>query len=145
MEFKKILITTDFSECAAHAVDTGLTLAKQSGAKVQLVHIVEPAAAAPIALAGLIPEGQIIERLEDNAREQLGKLIKERGAGTEIEPVVATGPPATDIARIAERTGTDLIVIATHGRTGLKHTLMGSVVERLLRYAPCPVLVIPAK
>ena len=143
MDYRKILIPTDFSECAGHALEAGLALARNAGAKVQLLHVVEPAAMAPVALAGLIPEGSILDRIEENARELMDKLVKEKGAGLDIEGTVVVGPAATEIASIAERSGADLIVIATHGRTGLKHTLMGSVAERLLRYAPCPVLVIP--
>lgn len=145
MDIKHVLIPIDFSACSKHAIEAGVAMAKQFGAKVRLLHIVEPAAAAPLALAGMLPQGEMVERLEENARELIRKLVDEHKDEVEIEGVVAAGSPPLEVSRFAERNKTDLIVTATHGRTGLSHVLLGSVAERLVRHAPCPVMVVPTR
>lgn len=145
MEFKQILIPIDFSACSKRAIDAGIAMARQFGAQVHLLHIVEPAAAAPLALAGVLPQGEMVERLEENARELIRKLVDEYGKDVKVDGLVAAGSPPLEIARFAKRNNIDLIVTATHGRTGIGHVLMGSVAERLVRHAPCPVMVVPSK
>ena len=87
----------------------------------------------------------ILNQQRDLAGERLAALLgelTERDAGVDVEPVVAMGTPHVEIVRIAEERDVDLIVMATHGRGFISHAILGSTAERVLRRAPCPLLVI---
>lgn len=145
MKFQNLLVPTDFSENAEHALRVAIELAKPGGGKIFLLHVVEPTASAPLALAGVVPEGEMIERLESSARASLKKAAEQHGGEARIEPLVAVGSPAVEITRCAKDNKVDAIVTSTHGRTGLAHLLMGSVAERIVRTSEVPVLVVPAE
>lgn len=146
LPFKKILCPTDFSEPSYEALRLANQLALSFSAKLCLVHVVAPvpvlqAPAAPSTFN--IPAYQ--QELVESSERSLQKLVKESVAEElEARPIVAYGDEASEIVRIAGEEEVDLIVIATHGHTGFRHLIFGSVAEKVVRLAPCPVLTIRA-
>jgi universal stress protein A len=145
MKLRSILLPTDFSECASHALSYATDLARDSGAKLLCVHVIEPVMPT-VGYTGItepLPVADISEQMETSATRELPKIAGcEECAGLEVEEVIAHGDPATEIVRTAEERGCDLIVISSHGRTGLGRILFGSTAEAVVRHAPCPVLVV---
>jgi universal stress protein A len=145
MDFRSILVPTDFSECARHAVPAAAALARLTGARVLCLHVVEPVAQ-PMGwtpVAGPMPAGELGERMEESAARDLPAFSKsEEFAGLEVEDLLAHGEPAAEIVRAAEERRADLIVISSHGRAGLGRILFGSTAESVVRHARCPVLVV---
>ena len=139
-----ILVPTDFSDASKLAVNATAMLAEQLGAKVTLVHVHDPEALRPPATLGWSPAQQegLDEEVEEAVAESLEALRKEQLSKVkDLDSVVLhDSSPPTAICKYAEKIGADLIVIATHGRTGLKHLLIGSVAERVVRHATMPVL-----
>ena len=146
--FKSILVTTDFSESGDHAVLHAFRMAADHSAEVVLCHVVEPIVVAnPLYLQyypGDLLSPEVRQRAEADAHVALAALVPKDGPLTNVKhrTLVAHGSPAEEIIRVAEQQHIDLIVIATHGHTGLKHLFMGSVAERVIRHAHCPVLVV---
>ena len=123
---RNILVATDFSRCSDHAISAAVALARHFGARLHLLHVVPT------------------ELMRKAALDRLGAVA--RGHESEGMPSrisVAEGQPASEIVRYATRESVDLIVLGTHGRTGLAHAVMGSVAETVVRTAPCQVLTIP--
>jgi universal stress protein A len=144
---QNLLVSTDFSASSQLAIDAAAMLAKQFGAKVHLVHVYDPSPLAPIATRGS-GAGQLeVEReVEDRIREELGRLRDGTLAGVDVQPqVLQSGSPADAICKYAAEHDIDIIVCSTHGRTGLAHLLIGSVAEKIVRHAPCPVLTLRSK
>jgi universal stress protein A len=141
MEFRYILAPTDFSEYSKQAVEVAAGLAQKFGAKLMLLHVVELPA---YPTEGLVPSRvgvTLLEDLEQQARQELEKIVPAPGGGKiEVIRRVVVGIPYHKIVEVAAAEKVDLIVMATHGRTGISHLLMGSVAERVVRAAPCPVL-----
>ena len=139
MRYGTIVIATDFSETSLLAMETGLKLAPESEAEVHLVHVFNP----PV---GMDPMGTVtpsLGDLEEEAKSQLEGLVPENiPEGVTIHPVVLRGMPTKTIAEFARDKDADLIVVGTHGRTGLGRLFMGSTAEALLRQAPCHVMVV---
>lgn len=139
-----ILVPTDFSQASELAVDAAAVLARELGAKITLVHVHDPDALRPPATIGWSDERQasVEKEIERAIDQSFAELKKARLGGVEIaDTVILHDPsPAHAICAYAEKIGADLIVIATHGRTGLKHLLIGSVAERVVRHASVPVL-----
>ena len=141
--FKTILVPTDFSETADRALGVATELARASGtAELLLVHAnFMPREIEAIAIYG--PE-QVFEKLEAAARAQLDErlagLATKGVAGRQIH---ADGRPDELILKLAQEESADLIVMGTHGRSGLSRLLLGSVAERVLRQASCPVMTVP--
>jgi universal stress protein A len=146
--FTKIMVTTDFSEAGDHAIGHAFRMAADHGAEVILCHVFEMVVAPNPLYAQYYPSDlfspEVRERAAIDARNALLERVPKSGplAGVQHTAVLAYGTPADEIIRAASEQGVDLIVIATHGRTGLKHLFMGSVAERVVRHAPCPVLVV---
>ncbi|HTO07345.1 MAG TPA: universal stress protein [Myxococcota bacterium] len=142
MQIKTILVPTDFSEHAEHAVSQAAALAKPFGASVHLLHVVQ------LPMLPANPEAPPIpitfwQEMRTNARARLvpiQKKIESQGVRCEIE--VVEDIPGFAIAAAAERAHADLIVMGSRGLTGLKHVLLGSVAERTVRAAHCPVLTV---
>ncbi len=138
---KKILIPTDFSDAAVHGLQYGAAMANQFGAAVVLLHVLEPVTypAGVESIPLLVPEGEIHEtltrKLEDLGQRHLDPAQKQR-------VMVRDGQPYREICAAAEQEKADLVVISTHGYTGLKHVFLGSTAERVVRHATCPVLVV---
>ena len=139
-----ILVPTDFSVTADAALDYAIGLAEKFGASIQLLHVLDD----PFVFEGMSAEAYIAEApvlrtamLED-ARERLRHRAAPREDGVQVEREVLFGHGARTIAEYAAERHVDLIVMGTHGRTGLAHFMLGSVAERLVRTAPCPVLTV---
>lgn len=145
MEVTSILLPTDFSECARHAVPAAAQLARLFGARVVCLHVVEPVVQ-PVGwtpLAEQPPAVELGERLEESAAHDLPAFSKSAEfEGLDVEDLIARGDPAAEIVRAAEEHGCGMIVISSHGRTGLGRMLFGSTAESVVRHARCPVLVV---
>ncbi len=136
MNFKKILFPTDFSHTGDAALRFATTLAKESGGRLLIVHVQE----APMAYGG----GEMYYGIpEPSTEEQMAMLekVQPTDPAVPVEYRLITGDPADAIVYLAETDEVDLIVLGSHGRTGLSRLLMGSVAEAIVRKAHCPVLV----
>lgn len=136
MAQRTILIPTDFSHASDAALPHAEALARQHGARLLIVHVEEP----PLAYGG----GELYYGLPepDTARLQaMLEAVRPSDPGVEFQHRLAIGAPAAEICRIAADERAEMIVLGTHGRTGVFRLLMGSVAESVLRHAPCPVLV----
>jgi nucleotide-binding universal stress UspA family protein len=133
---EKILAPTDLSELSRVGLEYALELARGWGAEVTVYHV-----ANPVELANY--KAHSLEDLLDKHRKSLGQFLNEHFVEllplVEVRQKVEIGSPATNILDEAERETSDLIVMSTHGRTGLAHVLMGSVTEQVVRNAACPV------
>lgn len=135
---ERILAPIDFSEYGTVALAHAGALARTFGARLDVLHVVQEVLI-PSAY-GLEPTGFIGPEVVERSQEALGRFTAQ-ALGTEVdwEAHVRMGYAASDIVRFAEEQAADLIVMATHGWTGLKHFLLGSVTEKVVRHAPCPV------
>ena len=131
---KSILFATDFSAYAQYAYEFACSLARDKQALLEIVHVKPPSAAATGSMAPSEPIN-----LTPSADASLHRLNPD---GIAVNHVLLEGDPAEEIIRIAKERNSDVIVIATHGRTGLGRLLWGSVAEQVFRKAPCPVLMI---
>ena len=144
-QLRTILLPTDFSGCANYALPYATAIARATNATIICVHVVEPIAPAVgyTGLAEPLPIADISEQLEDSAERELPKLAEcEECTGLNVEEVMVHGDAAAEIVRVAEERRADLIVISSHGRTGLGRILFGSTAEAVVRRAGCPVLVV---
>jgi len=142
---KNILVATDFGEASDSALSYGRELAGRFGATLHVLNVVENFYVTTFGAetyAAIVPEMQ--KELEDSARKRLEELlIDSDGSGPKTRPAVMTsGSPAYAIIDYAREYNIDLIVMGTHGRGALAHLMMGSVAERVVRLAPCPVLTV---
>jgi nucleotide-binding universal stress UspA family protein len=138
MEIKRILFPTDFSQNSEYAFLYALALARTFASKLYLLHVVY--------FPPQMPEfdiGRVLDGLVKSAEKNLKKLIQ-KTAETQVifHPEVRVGAEYHEITKLAEKEKIDLIVMGTQGRTGLAHAFLGSVAERVVRYAPCPVLTV---
>jgi nucleotide-binding universal stress UspA family protein len=122
-----ILFPTDFSEASEGAGQFARDLAREGGGTLHIVHVVPP----------ITSPGDSASLLAEAGRPQ--------GDGVRVQTALLSGPVAREIARYARDHGVGIIVLATHGRTGLSHAILGSVAEAVVRLAPCPVLTVPAR
>ncbi|PYE51854.1 universal stress protein [Deinococcus yavapaiensis] len=138
--FQRILVPIDFSPSAARA----LTLARTSfpGAQVKLLHVVDARAVSvtDYSTGGVAPVAPPVETLREEGRTDVALLQSLAEPGEEYE--VLAGEPVSGILNVADRWNADLIVMGTHGRTGLAHFFAGSVTERMVRESPIPVLTV---
>jgi universal stress protein A len=140
-EWKKILVPVDFSKHCLPAIQLGSSLAQKYGARLYLMHAVEMVYATGFEFASALP----IERdLLIHAGEELKRVAREHvPAGIDHETVVRNGQAYRSVVDFASDKGIDLILVTTHGYTGLKHLALGSVAERIVRHSRVPVLVVP--
>jgi len=142
--FKNVLVATDFSEPSENALNYGRELARRFKATLHLLHVTDSVYLQYVgdAYPGISPEFQA--EIEDAARGELDGLITaEDRTDLHVKPVLRTGlSPARVIVDYSREQAIDLIVMGTHGRGAIGHLLMGSVAERVVRTAPCPVLTI---
>ena len=146
MTIKRILVPTDFSGHADAALDYAIELAAPLGATVGLLHVIEDPLAAGMWSSELY-SAEIVGlqiNLTKDAEERLRRTVAEAGSPLVTEHEVRTGRAASTIVEVAAETKADLIVMGTAGRTGVAHVFMGSVAERVVRTAPCPVLTMRA-
>jgi universal stress protein A len=139
IDVKRILVPVDFSKSSGNALRYGCALAEKFSAEVHLLHVTDP-------LKGpgyLPPPEEWLEELQQQARKELEKLPEPGLAGRlSVRREIRSGFPFTEIIGYAREHGIALIVMGTHGRSGLAHVLLGSVAERVVRKAPCPVLTV---
>lgn len=139
VHINRILCTTDFSDFSNRTLSYGIALAREFRAALFICHIVELPFAAMYGEVQLDPIEQQ-ERMSAYAREKLSRLVD--AEDIEWEALVSIGHPADEIARLVAQTKADLAITATHGRSGLKRLIIGSVTERLMRTLSCPLLIV---
>ncbi|NYB26023.1 MAG: universal stress protein [Methanobacteriaceae archaeon] len=127
--FETIMVPTDGSKCSLKAEDIAISIAKNFKAKLVVVHVIDEKLIYPFEV--LEEEGNTI--LDEAAR-------KGKDEGVDVEQVLIVGSPAHDMEKIVEKTGADLVVIGTHGKTGIRKILMGSVAESTIKTVKVPVL-----
>lgn len=142
MSFRKILVPVDFSDSSARALETARELAKALGSKLLLLHCyqVNPGAVSPYGI--VLPEGFDREVREAAAKHLEEWRDKAAADGVEVDAQLTSTFPSMGIVDTATEENVDLIVMGTRGLSGIKHVLLGSVAERTLRVAPCPVLTV---
>ncbi len=141
--YHRILWPTDFSALAKAALPHAVGLASSAGAELVLLHVLPSLAAYTVPdLSGALSVS-LQRKTRAAAQRQLRRLEKQvKGPNLRTHTVLTEGVPFLQIVRAAKRLRCDLIVLATHGRTGLIHAIMGSVAENVIRRAPCPVLTV---
>jgi nucleotide-binding universal stress UspA family protein len=139
---KKVLIPTDFSDCSHRALQYGLAVAEKFQAKPYIIHVWELPMTGGILPVEPYPEMVFTEE-QKAAKQRLTRLTDElKTQGIDAEPVFAFGRPYVEIVKAVANLEADLVVLATHGRGGIGHLLLGSVAEKVVRLAPCPVLTV---
>tara|TARA_R110002111_G_scaffold262504_1_gene338930 strand:+ start:103480 stop:103950 length:471 start_codon:yes stop_codon:yes gene_type:complete len=144
IEIKKILIPTDFSETAQAATQYAVELAKKFNAKLYLLHVIEdPIVYMPMFESYALPPKEDFENFAKTRLENW--ILDEDKVGLDVETSWVHGNPFVDILKFGKRESVDLIVVGTHGRSFTAHLLLGSVAEKVVRKASCPVLTVRAK
>jgi nucleotide-binding universal stress UspA family protein len=142
-KFNKILFATDLSKISEHAFDYALTLAQEFKAKLIILHVINQ----PIDLYSYYVPNIAFETIEHeiaiSAEKMMDKFCRKKMKGFEnYEKYVVTGIPDIEILKKAEMENVDLIVIGTHGRSGVDHFLFGSTAEKVIKKAVCPVMTV---
>jgi len=142
-QLQTVIVPVDFSSFSDKALDYAVVFAQQFGASLVLLHVVEPM---------VYPENYLtVPAVSDDINTSLMKAGEEKlaaqcahfnGESVSVKPMTRLGRPYVEITEAAKELEADLIVLATHGHTGLKHVLLGSTAERVVRHAPCPVLTV---
>ena len=141
LKIGNIFVPIDFSPPSLQAIEFALPLLKKFGADLHLIHVFEPdyPAASMVAIPLVVPELEVGRQV----RRQLRDVAKDYSVALRPANIHAIkGRPFEEICRLAQEIDIDLIVMATRGNTGLKHLVLGSTAERVVRYSPCPVLVV---
>lgn len=144
MNYKKVLFPVDFSECSPKLTPYAVDIARKCDAKLYLLYVVNTMARFGSMSMGSLPSlRKIDEDLANTAKKHMKAFCQDHLQDfTNYETGVVIGDPSEDILKFAQNEGIDLIVMGTHGRKGLERTVFGSVAERVVRGAPCPVLTI---
>lgn len=143
--FHKILVPVDFSEHSTLALDTAVSLAKDFGASLTIVHVYEPLAVAVPQGYQLFSEAQLTRLFEELQQALAQQRQRAEAAGVaKVAAELLHGFAVSEVQNYARENAFELIVMGTHGRRGLSHAFLGSVAERLVRVAPCPVLTVRA-
>ena len=139
---QKILVPTDFSDLSQQALEFALSLADRFRAKLYLMHVWELPMTGSLLPPEPYPESVLTEE-QTAGEEHLTKVTNElKASGFDVEPVFVFGKPYMEIVKAATDLDVDLIVLASHGRSGISHLLLGSVAEKVVRLAPCPVFTV---
>ena len=144
-QVRRILLPTDFSGCANYALPYAAAIARAVNATVICVNVIEPIVPAVgyTGMAEAMPIAEMSEQMEDSAERELPDVMRcEDLRGLKVEEVIGHGDAAAEIVRVADEQEVDLIVISSHGRTGLGRIIFGSTAEAVVRHARCPVLVV---
>lgn len=143
-KIRRILVPTDFSVPSQEAIEYAVTLAGRFDAAIHLIHVLQDPLAAHAAWEFYIPDSpEQREQRQQEAKDRLWDIAAQYiRAGVRITTEVRVGSPTEEIVAAATAYGSDLVVMGTHGRTGLPHLLLGSIAERIIRTAPCPVLAV---
>ena len=143
--FKKILCPVDFSKFTEEVIAYAADIAKQYGAELHVLHVIPNLTYFTPYESFLTPENLVAveKNIQDEVERDFGKILKH--IDMEIKRVVKTGVAFVEIIDYAKSEGIDLIVMGTHGRSGIEHILIGNVAEKVVRKSPCPVMSIRPK
>ncbi|HXG38483.1 MAG TPA: universal stress protein [Bacteroidota bacterium] len=143
IQLQSILVPIDFSDHSKNALQYAIPFAQQFRASIHLLYVVEPTIYPADFSFGQVGFPNVEEELRKRGNEELDALLKNVIAGkVKATRTIRTGRPFYEINQFAKEKGVDLIIIATHGHTGMEHILFGSTAEKVVRGAPCPVLVV---
>ena len=143
IELRRILVPIDFSDHSKKALQYAIPFAEQFKSSIDLLYVVEPTVYPADFSFGQVGFPSVEDELRQRGAEELHALVKsEIGTRVEARFDVRTGKAFNEIDQYAQEEGIDLIIIATHGHSGMEHVLFGSTAEKVVRYAPCPVLVV---
>lgn len=146
VEIKRVLCPVDFSDFSRHALDHAVAVARWYGAAVTAVHVIPPVASMiPSGDTGLYPPVVFTPDDLKQFQTELSGFVELSAADVPIDAVVVEGSITGEIVRMAEEMPADLIVMGTHGRSGFDRLMLGSVTEKMLRKAPCPLLTVPRR
>jgi universal stress protein A len=146
MKWTTILCPIDFSEVSLSALRLATALRELFDARLILIYVVEPIVAPSDFTFGPMTSGDVEERLVERSRQSLEEVVASLEVPREkIQSRVEHGRASQEIVRVASEEKADVIVMGTHGYTGMAHVLLGSTAERVLRRAPCPVLTVRAQ
>lgn len=143
-DIKTIIVPTDFSKISFSAFEYAKDLAERMNAEIHLIYVMEKTPPFLAAKSIDMPEDEILKKMEIEAKKRLNETASNFSEDTniKIEVVLRLGNDFEEIVNYSKEIKADLIVIATHGRTGVLHSLLGSVAEKVIRFSKCPVLVI---
>lgn len=143
INIKKVLFPTDFSENSNYAFDYAVGLAQKLGARIYILHVIHELIDTTGFYIPNISLDQLQKDLEKGAEEMMGMFCGERmGDFKDYEWMNVIGLPHIEILNVAKEKGIDMIVMGTHGRTGIDRVFFGSTAEKVLKKAPCPVLTV---
>lgn len=144
LAIKNVLVATDFSECAETALGYAREFSRAFAARLHVLHVTATIVPDAMAMAAGVPVAGVQDEINDSDRQQLEQLVTaDDRASLRATAVALSGErPEHAISEYAREHDIDLIVVGTHGRSGLSHLIMGSVAEHIVRIAPCPVLVV---
>jgi nucleotide-binding universal stress UspA family protein len=143
ISLKKILVPQDFSEYSLHALKYAVTFAELFNSELIALHVVEPIVYPADFSFGQVSIPAMEEEIRKHSEEQLNELIlREIPGNIKVTSILKIGKPFSEIIEVAKSESVDLIVISSHGRTGMDHVLFGSTADKVVRKAPCPVLTI---
>jgi nucleotide-binding universal stress UspA family protein len=140
----RVLVPLDFSESAKSLIDHALELVRARGATVRLLHVIEPPLLAPppfVIFQATSVSPEVLDAQRKGVEEHLARLAAEH-PGIRMETRVVMGDPVREILREVREWKADVVVLGTHGRSGLKHVFLGSVAENVVRQSPVPVLTV---
>ncbi len=144
LELKRILVPVDFSIHSDHALRYAIQWARRLGAGITVLHVIRPQYFAAMDAYGVSSLSAVMDALRESAVTQMRELIRKTPwAGVSFQAKITVGLPGRGIGEFAAGIEADLIVTSTHGRSGIKHVLIGSVAEQVVRYSRCAVLVVP--
>ncbi|HAS53465.1 MAG: hypothetical protein A2X56_02480 [Nitrospirae bacterium GWC2_57_13] len=143
MLIKTILFPTDFSQGARAAMDYAVSMAKDCQAKLILLYVIQDISIAEWYIPSSLSAADLVEDMQRSATKEMEKWLAEAQKQVkDVESLVLRGVPFVEIIKTASDQKADMIVIGTHGRTGIDHMLFGSTAEKVVRKAPCPVLTV---
>ncbi len=143
MQIKTILFPTDFSQGARAAMDHAVSLATTYHAKLVLLYVIQDISIAEWYIPSTLSVTDLVEDMQKSADQEMAKWVAEVSSKAgNVEKLIVRGVPFVEIIKTAKELNADLIVIGTHGRTGIDHMLFGSTAEKVVRKASCPVLTV---
>jgi nucleotide-binding universal stress UspA family protein len=146
MDIRRILVPLDFSQHSQKALSWALAMAERWRSHILLLHVVPRPSYPPMLMGSYFNVAEFEASLQADAETRAKEMVAQTGnKAVQIDTKIVIGEPFSDICHLAEQEKVDLIVMGSHGRTGLSHVLLGSVAERVVRHAPCPVMVVGKK
>jgi nucleotide-binding universal stress UspA family protein len=141
-KIRKILVPLDYSEYSKSLLETSLLAARATGAKLDILHVIEPLPF-PVSLTGMMSVYDVLPRIRERSEECLNQYLNDLDGGdVESELFIEDGHAANTIVKFVDEHDEDVVIVATHGLSGVKRFLIGSVTDRVVRGASCPVLVV---